>query len=45
MSEYIKTFKDKDRNKNKNRKLMSFCVNHNKLLEKNKTIWAKIDDL
>ena len=45
MSEYIKTFKDKDRNKNKNRKLVSFCINHNKLLEKSKTIWAKIDDL
>ena len=28
MSGYVKTFKVKDRNKDKNKKLMSFCINH-----------------
>ena len=41
MSEYIKTFKVKD----KNNKLMSFCIGNDKLLEKYKTIWTKIEDL
>ena len=31
MSGYVKTFKVKDRNKDKNKKLMSFCINHEKL--------------
>ena len=30
---------------NKNKKLMSFRVNYEKLLEKYKTIWTKIEDL
>ena len=36
---YVKTFKDK------NNKLMSFCVDDDKLLEKYKTNWGKIEDL
>ena len=41
MSGYVKTFKVKD----KNNKLMSFRKNDEKLLEKYKTIWTKIEDL
>ena len=41
MSGYVKTFKVKD----KNNKLMSFLLNDEKLLEKYKTIWTKIEDL
>ena len=37
----IKTIKVKDKNK----KLMSFHINDEKLLEKCKTIWTKIEDL
>ena len=45
MSRYVKTFKDKSRN-NKNNKLMIFLrINDNKLLEKYKTIWTKVEDL
>ena len=44
MSGYIKTFKVKDGDKDKNSKL-SFCRVHEKLLEKYKTIRAKIEDL
>ena len=45
MSRYVKTFKDKSRN-NKNNKLMMFLrINDNKLLEKYKTIWTKVEDL
>ena len=40
MSEYVKTFKDKerdrDRDKNKNNTLMSFHIEGDNLLEKNK---------
>ena len=36
-----KTFKVED----KNNKLMSFCIDDEKLLEKYKAIWAKIEDL
>ena len=39
MSGYVKTFKVKDDNKDKNKKLMSFCVDGEKLLEKYKAIW------
>ena len=39
MSGYFKTFKVKDENN-----LMSFSVNDEKLLEKYKTIWIKIED-
>ena len=41
MSGYVKTFKVKD----KNNKLMPFCIDDEKLLEKYKTIWTKIEDL
>ena len=36
-------FKVEDGNKNK--ELMSFCIDDEKLLEKYKTIWTKIEDL
>ena len=45
MSGYVKIFKNKDEDKDKNNKLMSFCTDDEKLLEKSKTIWAKIEDL
>ena len=41
MSGYVKTFKVKD----KNNKLMPFCIDDEKLLEKYKTIRTKIEDL
>ena len=41
MSGYVKTFKVKE-GKNK---LMSFRIDDEKLLEKYKAIWAKIEDL
>ena len=41
MSEYAKIFKVKDKNK----KLMAFCINYEKLLEKYAIIWTKIEDL
>ena len=41
MSGYVKTFKVKD----KNNKLMPLCIDDEKLLEKYKTIWTKIEDL
>ena len=37
----VKTINVKDKNK----KLMSFHINDEKLLEKCKTIWTKIEDL
>ena len=40
MSGYVKTFKVED----KINKLMSFCIDDEKLLEKYKAIWAKIAD-
>ena len=45
MSGYVKTFKVKDSDKDKSNKLVSFCVNDEKLLEKCKTIWSKIEDI
>ena len=45
MSGYVKTFKVKDGDKDKSNKLISFQINDEKLLEKYKTIWAKIEDL
>ena len=39
MNGYVKAFKDK------NNKLMSFRIVDDKLLEKYKTIWTKIEDL
>ena len=41
MSGYVKTFKVKERNN----KLISFRINDEKLLEKYKGIWTKIEDL
>ena len=40
MSGYVKTFKVED----KINKLMSFRIDNEKLLEKYKTIWTKIED-
>ena len=47
MGGYVKTFMDRewDKDKNKNNKLMSLRINLDKLLEKYKTILAKIEDL
>ena len=47
MSGYVQTFKNKDgdKDKNKNNKLMPFCINEDKPLEKYKTICTKIEDL
>ena len=46
MTGYVRTFKNKDRNKEKDKidKLISFCIVNDKLLEKYKTIWTKIED-
>ena len=41
---YVETFKVKDRGKAKNIKLISFCIDDEKLLEKYKTIWTKGED-
>ena len=41
MSGYVKTFKGKEGTN----KLMSFCIDDGKLLEKYKAIWTKIEDL
>ena len=45
MSGYFKKFKVKDGAKDNNNKLMSFCIDQEKLLEKNKTIQTKIENL
>ena len=45
MSGYVKIFKVKDGDKDENNKLMSFHIDDEKLLEKYKTIWTKIQDL
>ena len=45
ISGYIKTFKVKKGDKDKNNKLISFCREDKKLLEKYKAIWTKIEDL
>ena len=39
---YLKTFKSKG-DKHKSNRLMSFCINDEKLLEKFKAIWTKIE--
>ena len=44
-SGYVKTFKVKDGDKHKNSKLMSIHINDEKLLEKDKTICTKIEEL
>ena len=45
ISGYVKTFKVKDGDKDKKNKLMSFCINYEKLLEKYNAIWTNIEDL
>ena len=44
MSGYVKTFKVKEGDKDKNNKLMSLCIDDEKLLEKYKAIWTNIED-
>ena len=44
MSGYVKTFKFKDGGKDKNNKLMYFRIDTEKLLEKYKANWIKIED-
>ena len=44
MSEYIKALKVKDGDKDK-KKLMSFRIDDEKVLEKYKAIWNRIEDL
>ena len=45
MSRYVKILKFKDGNKDKNNKLMSFRIEDEKILQKYKAIWTKIEDL
>ena len=45
MSGYVKTFKVKDGDKDKSSKSMPFHIDYEKLLEKYKGIWTKIQDL
>ena len=45
MSRYVKIFKVEEGAKDKNNKLMSFRTDYEKLLEKYKDIWNKIEDL
>ena len=47
MSGYVNNFKDTDEDKDtkKKNKLMSFRIDDDKLLEKYKTIWTKIEGL
>ena len=45
MGGYVKTFKVKDGGKDKNNKLMYLDIDKDKLLEKYKTTWAKIESL
>ena len=44
ISGYIDTFKSKGGDKNKNNELMSLSIDDDKLLQKYKTIWTKIED-
>ena len=44
MSGYVKIFRVKEGDKDKNNKLMSFRIDDEKLLEKYKVIWSKIED-
>ena len=45
MSGYVKAFKIKDGDKYKNKKMITFFIDDQKLLEEYKTIWTKIEDL
>ena len=42
---YVKTFIVKDEDKHRNKELMFFRIYDEKLLEKHKTIWTKVEDL
>ena len=42
---YVKTFKVKEEDEDKNNKSISFRIDDEKLLEKNKVIWTKTEDL
>ena len=44
ISGYVKTFKVKEGDKHRSNKLMSFGIDDEKLLEKCKAIWTKIED-
>ena len=45
MNGYVKTFQVKDEDKDKNYKLMLFRTDDEKLLEKFKAIWTKIENV
>ena len=45
MDGYVKIFKNKGGDKNKNNKLMPLRIDDDKLLEKYKSIWNKIENL
>ena len=45
MNGYIRTFKVRERDKDKSNKLMSFHIDDEKLLEKYKAIWIKVEGL
>ena len=45
MSEFVRTFKVKDGDQDKNNTLISFCIDYEKLLERDRAIWTKIEDL
>ena len=45
MSEYVEAFKVIDGDRDENNKLVSFHIDDEKLLEKYKAIWTKIEDL
>ena len=45
VSPFITTFKVKDGDKDKNNQSMSFHIDDEKLFEKYKTIWTKIEDI
>ena len=45
MRAFVFRFKVKDGDKDKKKQLMSFRIDHEKLLEKYKTIWPQTEDL
>ena len=45
MSGYVKAFKVKDGDKDKNNKSISFRIYDEKLLEKYKAIWTKVENI
>ena len=45
MGRYVKTFEVKEVDKDKNNNLMSFRIDDEKLLEKCRAIWTKMDYL